>query len=71
MQQVCDFASSADLPHSGDSGFYGEAGAVVGFVEDGFGEERGAGAYEGKLAFQYVPELGEFVEKSQVPTKKN
>ena len=42
--KVCDVASAADLPHSGDSGLDGDSGTVVQLILFQFVGEDGAGS---------------------------
>lgn len=44
VSQVCDVASAADLPHSGDSGFDGDSGSVVKLILFQLIGEDGAGS---------------------------
>lgn len=60
--KVRDLASSAHLPHAGDAGLDGEAGAVMILVLFPFVHRGRAGADEAHVPFQDIEELREFVQ---------
>ncbi len=60
--EVRDRAPAGDLPHAGDAGLGGQAGAVVVFVFLPLVLRRGTGAHQGHVSPEDVEELGELIQ---------
>ena len=53
----------ADLPETGAAGAHGEAAALPVFIFGDLGGDGGAGAHEGHIAHEDVPQLGQLIER--------
>ena len=60
--KIGDVAAAADLPHAGDAGAEGQAGAVVVLVLLPLVDGGRTGADDAHVALQDVPELGELIQ---------
>ena len=73
--QVCDVASAADLPHSGDSGFDGDSGSVVKLIlfqlvgEDGAGSHKAHGSSLCQLRNNFFSKISHKAQYYQLTLK--
>ena len=73
--EVCDVASAADLPHSGDSGLDGDSGTVVQLIlfqligEDRAGSHKAHGASLCQLRNNFFSKISHKVQYYQLTLK--